>query len=227
MLLGVGGVRARGSHAWSYTRRLRLAKLLDTDSVRGLLGLFLADGRLEQVRAPVRPRISAIIEGGTGETDFLEEKVAELRRFLPTRAQIRQYQTSQRESGNRTTVLRFRVHGQKLRPIYNLLYPYGRRQITSPALELLGGRAAAWLWAEGAKPLESGGFMLRRVGYEEDEALLLSSWLRMLTGAESELCTLYQSPRLLYGADQAALLQTSLLPYAPLSRRQLFLPPLP
>jgi hypothetical protein len=200
---------------------------LDTDAVRGLLGLFLADGRLEQIRAPVRTRIRAVLEGGVGETDFLDEKVAELRRFLPTRSQVRRYRTGERESGARTTVLRFRVQNQKLRPIYNLLYPYGRRQITPPALELLGGRAAAWLWAEGGKSLESGGFMLRRVGSDEEEALLLSSWLRMLTGAESGLCALYQAPRLSFAADQAALLQTALLPYAPLSRRQLFLPSLP
>jgi len=49
----------------------------------------------------------------------------------------------------------------------------------------------------------------------------------MLTSAESDLCTLYQAPRLLFDDRQAALLQTSLLPYAPLSRRQLFLPLLP
>lgn len=199
---------------------------MNTDSVRGLLGLFLADGRLERVRAPVRPRICAVIEGGAGETDFLEEKVAELRRFLPTKAQIRHYQTSQRDSGNRTTVLRFRVHGQKLQPIYNLLYPYGHRQITSPALELLGGRAAAWLWAEAAKQLESGGFVLRRAGSEPEEALLLAGWLRMLTGARAELCDSHRRPRLLLCPEQAALMQTALLPYAPLSRRQLFLPPL-
>ena len=218
---------ARRSHARSYARHLRWAKLLDTDSVRGLLGLLLADGRLERVRAPTRSRIRAVLEGGVGETLFLEEKAAEFCRFLPTRSQIRRYRTGERESGNRTTVLRFRVQSQRLRPIYNLLYPYGRRQITPPALELLGGRAAAWLWAEGAKPLESGGFMLRRVGQEDEEALLLSSWLRMLTSAESDLCTLYQAPRLLFDDRQAALLQTSLLPYAPLSRRQLFLPLLP
>jgi hypothetical protein len=199
---------------------------LDTDAARGLLGLFLADGRLERIRAPARSRIRAVLEGGVGETDFLEEKVAEFRRFIPTNAAIRHYQTSRRDSGARTTVLRFRAQDQRLRPIYNLLYPHGSRQITSPALELLGGRAAAWLWAEAAKPLEFGGFVLRRAGTEPEEALLLAGWLRMLTGAKAEFCGSHRRPRLLLCSEQAALLQTALLPYAPLSRRQLFLPPL-
>jgi len=218
--------RARESHAWSYARGSRWAKLLDTDAARALLGLFLADGRLELIRAPVRSRIRAVFEGGVGETDFLEEKIAEFRRFIPTGSGIRQYQSSRREGGGRTTVLRFRAQSQQLRPIYNLLYPYGSRQITPPALELLGGRAAAWLWAEGAKPLEFGGFVLRRVGSQKEEALLLASWLRMLTGAKPELCVTRRRPRLLLTPDQAALVQSALLPYAPASRRQLFLPPL-
>lgn len=204
-----------------------MGETVDTDAARGLLGLFLADGRLERIRAPVRSRIRAVFEGGVGETDFLEEKVAEFRRFIPTSSSICRYQTSQREGGGRTTVLRFRAQSQQLRPIYNLLYPYGSRQITPPALELLGGRAAAWLWAEAARPLPDGGFVLRRAGGEPEEARLLASWLRMLTGAKPELCGGHQRPRLLLQPEQAALIQTALLPYAPLSRRQLFLPSLP
>jgi hypothetical protein len=49
----------------------------------------------------------------------------------------------------------------------------------------------------------------------------------MLTGAKPELRESHQRPRLLLPPEQAALIQTALLPYAPLSRRQLFLPPLP
>jgi hypothetical protein len=147
-----------------------MGETVDTDAARGLLGLFLADGRLERIRAPVRSRIRAVFEGGVGETDFLEEKVAEFRRFIPTRSSIGHYQTSQREGGGRTTVLRFRAQSQQLRPIYNLLYPYGSRQITPPALGIarraggglaLGGsgQAAArwWLCAAAGRRRAGGG----------------------------------------------------------------------
>lgn len=203
---------------------------MDTDATRGLLGLFLADGHLHRIRTPTRYRIRAVIEGGEGEIDFLDEKAAELRRYIPTAAAIGRYQTSQRDSGNRTTVCRLRVTSDALQPIYNLLYPRGCRQITQPALELLGGRAAAWLWAENARPLTGGAFALKRVGATGSEALLIAGWLRMLTGAQGEPYgqdpqqRLRRKPRLLFQTQQAAHLQTALLPYAPASRRSLFLP---
>jgi hypothetical protein len=216
--------------ARSYSNVFAGGEILDTDATRGLLGLFLADGHLHRIRTPTRVRIRAVIEGGEGETDFLEEKVAELRHYIPTAAVVRRYSTSQRASGNCTTVWRFRITSTALLSIYNLLYPRGSRQVTPPVLELLGGRAAAWLWAENAKPLPDGGFSLKRVGSSEAEVQLMAGWLRMLTGAKPEPpdlargLHLRQKPRLLFSQQQAACLQTALLPYAPLSRRALFLP---
>lgn len=198
---------------------------MDTDVVRGLLGLLLGCGRLERIRGPVRSQYRAVLEGGEGETEFLEEKRAEFCRYFPTRASVRTYQTSVRDSGRRTTVLRLRVTSSRLQPLFNLLYPYGQQRITRAALELLGGRAAAWLWAENARQVEDG-FELGRVGGTEAEAQLVAGWLSMLASAESTPVLHYQKPRLHFDPAQATLLQGSLLPYAPASRRWLFLPPL-
>jgi hypothetical protein len=222
---------ASGTLARSYSNAYLGGEILDTDTTRGLLGLFLADGHLHRMRTPTRYRIRAVLEGGGGEIDFLQEKANELRRYIPTNAAISPYNTSTRENGSSSVVHRLRVTSDALQPIYNLLYPRGERQITSPVLELLGGRAAAWHWAENARPLAAGGFTLKRVGTTEAEAGLIGAWLRTLTGAQGELLEeadtwrRRQKPRLVFEGQQAAHLQTALLPYAPVSRRALFLPP--
>lgn len=203
---------------------------MDTQGVRELLGVLLADGNLARRRTPTHVRIVAAMHGGKEERDFLEEKADEVRRWVPTKAQVIPYSTPRRESGNSTAVLRFRFTSDILLPIYNLLYPNGEREITRPALEVLGGRAAAWLWAEGARPLEQGdGFLLRRVGRLEDEARLVSGWLEVLTGAESTVVF----PRALQGGGrglpqlwfqplQVRRLREVLAPYAPVARAALF-----
>lgn len=202
---------------------------MDTENVRSLLGLFLADGRLERLRGPVRPQIRGILDGGVGEKEFLQEKVDELLRSLPATSsrtqapEIRPYQTSIRDNGRRTTVLRFRIADTRLHLIYNLLYPGRRRRITSQALELVGGRAGAWLWAENARPGKQG-WTLKRVGETEQEALLMRDWLQLLTGATGEVIKQGRRPRLQFQESQATLLRGSLLPYAPVSRRHLFVP---
>lgn len=203
---------------------------MDTPGIRGLLGVLLADGCLMRQRTPSHVRVFAAMHGGATERDFLEEKVAEIRKFVPTKANISPYCTPKRESGNSTVVLRFRFTSSALLPIYNLLYPNREREITSTVLELLGGRAAAWLWAEGACPLDDGSTLLRRVGRWETEAHLVRSWLQTLTGAESSI--VYPRaveggqrglPRLWFQSEQAQQLQEALEPYAPISRRHLFL----
>jgi hypothetical protein len=202
---------------------------MDTPGVRGLLGVLLADACLMRQRAPGQDRIFAAMHGGSKERDFLQEKAEEVRRFVPTKARVIPYRTPVRESGNSTEVLRFRFTSDALLPIYNLLYPSREREITGPALELLGGRAAAWLWAEGACLLGGDGAMLRRVGRWEGEAQLVRGWLQMLTGAESTVVHPRAGsgsgkglPRLWFQPDQASRLRESLAPYAPASRWNLF-----
>lgn len=196
---------------------------MDTQDVKGLLGLFLASGHLAYCRCPSKSYVRATLAAGPAHRNFLEEKVAEFRQFVPTEASITPYQTTERITGRRSVVLRFRFSGPALKPIYNLLYPGHEREITRPVLEMLGGRAAAWLWAEGCR-LTRDGALLSHVGTLQDEAQLIAGWLQLLTGAESELVASYVKPRLRFSEQQAALAQKALLPYAPLSRRHLFLP---
>lgn len=185
--------------------------------------MFFADGCLTCRRGPSSSYVKASLNAGVHERDFLEEKVAEIRSFIPTTAEIVPYQTAERDTGNRTTVLRYRVSSTKLRPIYNLLYPQRRRRVTRTVLELLGGRAAAWLWAENARP-GRGGMVLKRVGGSTEEARLVGGWLAVLTGADSEVLGDHVVPRLLFTIEQAATLRETLRPYAPASRACLFEP---
>jgi hypothetical protein len=152
----------------------------------------------------------------------LEDKVAEFRQFSPTNAQIVPYRTTPRANGKSTLVLRFRVSSPRLYPVYNLLYPRRERRITTTALDMLGAQAAAWLWAEGARPQRNGDYELARVGCSEEEAQLVAQWLTMLTGASSELLQHYTRPRLHFTPKQATKIRDALHRYAPQSRLHLF-----
>lgn len=195
---------------------------MDAVDVRGLLGLLLIDGSLAPYRSPTGGYIQMTLTAGVSESAFLEDKVAEFRQFVPTKAEIIPYSTRPRANGRSTQVLRFRVSTNKLRPVYNLLYPQGERQITSTALDLLGARAAAWCWAEGARLMKDGSSILARVGTTIDEAYLMASWIEVLTGARSELEGELVKPRLSLDATQTSKIQEALAPYAPSSRRYLF-----
>lgn len=195
---------------------------MDAVDVRGLLGLLLADGSLVPYRCPGGGYIQLTLTAGATESAFLEEKVAEFRQFLPTKAQIVPYKTLPRANGKTTLVLRFRVSTNKLRPVYNLLYPRRERRITSVVLEMLGARAAAWLWAEGARLRPDGSTELARVGNTEEEAFLVQQWLETLTGAESFITQEQVRPRLDFPATEARKLRAALLDYAPVTRQHLF-----
>lgn len=197
-------------------------KLLEPADVRGLLGLLLADGSLVPYRSPGGGYVQLTLTAGVHESVFLEEKVAEFRHYIPTAAQIAPYQTAPRRNGKSTWVLRFRVSTNRLRPIYNLLYPGGERTITPLALELLGGSAAAWLWAEGVRPRRDGSAELARVGRSGGEAQHVAQWLSLLTGASSSLDERRVQPRLQFSAAEAEKIRQQLAPYAPRSRRHLF-----
>lgn len=195
---------------------------MDATDVRGLLGLLLGDGSLVPYRTPGGGYIQLTLTAGASESAFLEEKVDEFRTFIKTKAQIVPYRTTPRANGKTTPILRFRVSTNKLRPIYNLLYPIGERQITHTTLDLLGAQAAAWLWAEGVKIRQDQSALLGRVGSTSEETLLIASWLEMLTGAKSKLEDNYVKPRLSFAPEDSMKIQEALKQYAPHTRKHLF-----
>lgn len=195
---------------------------MDAVDVRGLLSLLLADGSLAPYRTPGGGYVQLTLTAGPSESAFLEDKVSEFRHFLPTKAQIVPYQTTPRSNGKSTPVLRFRVSTGKLFPIYNLLYPCGNRRVTSTVLDMLGAAAAAWLWAEGARPASNGTTELARVGTSTQEALMVQQWLEMLTGASSQVVLERVKPRLWFDVDQSIKIKDALSAYAPRSRKHLF-----
>ena len=191
---------------------------MDATDVRGLLGLLLGDGSLVPYRTPGGGYIQLTLTAGASESAFLEEKVDEFRTFIKTKAQIVPYRTTPRANGKTTPILRFRVSTNKLRPIYNLLYPIGERQITHTTLDLLGAQAAAWLWAEGVKIRQDQSALLGRVGSTSEETMLIASWLEMLTGAKSKLEDNYVKPRLSFLPEDSVKIQEALQQYAPHTR---------
>jgi hypothetical protein len=195
---------------------------LDAADVRGLLGLLLVDGSLVSYRTPGGGYIQLTLTTGASESAFLEEKVEEFRQFVPTQAEIVPYKTPPRANGKQTPILRFRVSTNKLRPIYNLLYPSGERQITQTALDLLGAKAAAWSWAEGVRIKKDGSSILSRVGSTDEEAHLMANWLEILTGATASFQLERVRPRLVFDQEQTIKIQQSLIDYSPVTRRHLF-----
>lgn len=195
---------------------------MDVIDVRGLLGLLISDGSLVPYRTPGGGYIQLTLTAGSSESAFLEEKVDEFKQFIKTKAQIVPYKTTPRSNGKTTSILRFRVSTNKLRPVYNLLYPVGERQITHTALDLLGAKAAAWTWAEGARLQGDGSSVLARVGSILEEAIIFSQWLSVLTGATAEIDSNYVKPRLRFNPEETKKIQTALLDYAPKTRKHLF-----
>lgn len=209
---------------------------LNAPDIRGLLGIFLADGHLTRSRSAraslrnylgeAKGHIKATIHGGISERDFLEEKAEEIRRVIPTAAKISTHQLQPSRTGHRTTILRFRFSSPLLEPVYNLFYVDGEREITRPLLDVLGLQAAAWLWAEGFRN-GSQGPTLRRVGTMRNEARLISGWLEVLTGAGSTIGDsrpARKKPYLVFTPSEAERVKAALMPYAPSSRKAVFLP---
>ena len=195
---------------------------MDSADVRGLLGLLLVDGSLLPYRSPGGGYIQLTLTAGASDSAFLEEKIEDLKQFIPTKAAITPYKTSPRDNGKTTQVLRFRVSSSKLRPIYNLLYPYKERQITQAALDLLGAQAAAWCWAEGCRLFKDGSSRLNRVGVTSQEAQLISTWLEMLTGAASIVKDRPTKPWVIFSPVETEKIQSALIGYAPRTRQHLF-----
>jgi hypothetical protein len=208
---------------------------MDPDAFQLMLGLLFADGHLSRSRRPRGYSYRATFMNGVGEKQLLEEKLFEVRKCLPTRAEIDQFTVKGalcRDSEKHlirkrgSLVYRFRVSSNHLEGHWRLLHPQGFREITSPLLERLGARAAAWLWSENVKILPEddgdGAAVLRRVGRRGDEAEMVSEWLARLTGARSRISLEKRTPRLLFDRGNRELLQATLHPVAPFHSRWLF-----
>lgn len=198
---------------------------MEAADARGLLGVLLSDGSMTRYSTPAGGYVQLTLTAGASASAFLEEKVSEINYFLLSEAQIIPYDSKPRANGSTSTVLRFRISTNKLRPIYNLLYPNGFREITQTALDMLGGHCAGWLWASGAKNSKGGSSVLSRVGTTDEEALMVSSWLQMLTGAASRIDRDSGGikPRLFFSPAESRKIRQSLISYAPNTRRHLFL----
>ena len=195
---------------------------MEAADVRGLLGVLLPEGSLVHYPTPAGGYVQLTITAGYKASAFLEEKVQEINHFLSTEAQIVPYETRPRKNGKTTSVLRFRISTNRLRPIYNLLYPQGKRRITQTALDMLGGHAAGWSWATGAHNAADGSAILAKVGNSEEEAELVSRWLELLTGASSVLDDEMIRPRLYFNPREASKIRAALKSYAPFCRSHLF-----
>lgn len=206
--------------------RLAAAKALDIDALKDLLGLLLVNGSMRPYSTPSGGYIQLTLVANEKSKPLLDDKIALIRHHVPTFAGITQTST-RRSDGSSLKSFRFRVSTNRLRPLYNLLYPGGEREITRNALEMLGGAAAAWVWAEGARPRtgrHKGETILKHVGSTKYEACLVGGWIELLTGAESTL-TETRRPQLLFEEDQCQKIREVLLPYAPPSRQSLFQSP--
>lgn len=195
---------------------------MDVVDVRGLLSLLLTDGSLVSYRTPGGGYIQLTLTAGINQSAFLDDKVREFKEFLPSKAKITPYKSSPRANGKQTSVLRFRVSTNKLRPVYNLLYPGGERLINQTALDLLGASAAAWCWAQGAHVHPDMSSELSRVGKTYMEGARMQAWISMLTGAQPVLGEHRQHPRLYFSAAETLKVQEALTQYAPPSRIHLF-----
>lgn len=207
---------------------------MDSDGFQLLLGLLFADGYLSRYRRPRGYAYRATFLNGVGEKKLLEEKLFEVRKCLPVRAEIDSYRVKTTAEGDdrpavrrkESVVYRFRVRSPHLEGIWRILYPRGHREITSALLERLGARAAAWLWSENVRILgdddHDGVAILRRVGQTGAEAEMVSEWLARLTGARSRISLAKRTPRLHFDRNNRELLQSALHPVAPFHSRWLF-----
>lgn len=194
---------------------------MDATDVRGLLGLLLPNGNLIEYRTPTGSYAQATITGGARDAAFIEEKVAEFRRFVYTRARVVPYEIKHPNRPS-TKILRFRVSNRRLLPVYNLLYPEGFKRISQTVLDMLGARAAAWLWAGGVQLSRRHRAKLCHVGQTFEEAALVARWLFVLTGAEASIDDSRSVPRLRFVPAETEKVRSALLPYAPQTRLHLF-----
>lgn len=214
------------SQAVSYSRRDLWGKnSVESDAVRGLVSLFLAAGNLTREPRPSgNANAQATLTGGLKDSAYLEEKVEEFRRFLPSTSDIRPFNPRGADYTGEKLVLRFRCRSPKLLPVYHLLYPTRKRYITSAPLELCAARGVAWMVAEHGKRAYDG-LQLWSTADTAEEVVRIAQWMQRLTGTHCRVVRMERlhRPVILFPPDQAARLCEILMPYAPETRKNLFL----
>jgi len=202
---------------------------MDNDQLEILVGLIFASGRLERRPQQDHWGYCAVFSGSPGAEDFMEEKLSEFKKAIPTNAGIHSYvayrsQREPHEGGVRSTqsrALRFRIRSPQLEIAWNLLYPNGFKEVTPVLLEMLSQRAAAWHWAENALPHRYG-IQLKRVGETREEAELVRLWIKSMTGAHGTVVRETKDPRIIFEGPEEAQIRHALAPYAPFTRRSKF-----
>ena len=187
------------------------------NEVRGLISLLLSSGSMALHRSPAGGYVRLTLTAGMQDAAYLQEKVDEVRQFLPGGGDIQTYRSGPAAIPN----LRFRVTAPDLRVAYNLLYPGHNRRITSTVLELCGARALAWYWSDWLKPEKGGNRLLGHVGRTDAEAVTVGHWMATILGVESELACSTQKPHrpcLRISAQQVSKGASLLLDYCPATR---------
>ena len=135
-------------------------------------------------RSPSGGYIQMTITAGLSGIGISRGKSQRIQVFFPYAcAEIAPYSTAKSANGKQTTVLRFRASTNKLRPLYNLLYPAGERQITQPVLDILEPRPppGAGPRALGSEDVVEPNF--HGLGIHE-QAMRLNNWFELLTVRE-------------------------------------------
>jgi hypothetical protein len=193
-----------------------------SDQARGLSSVLVSSGSFYVLRRPTASYIEIVWSGSQRQAAYFHEKVAEIQHFFPTSARV--YQTRPRTiSGvEQPAGLRFKITSDRLRPLYNLFVPRGKRRISSACLELCGARAIAWLFSDHGRRTPRG-FELHSIARNAEEAVLLAQWMKTILGIDCRARLRGRLTALLLDPDNAAKAAEQLLDYSPLSRRHLFL----
>lgn len=192
------------------------------DQARGLSSVLVSSGSFYLLRRPTASYIEIVWSGSQAQAAYFHEKVAEIKKFFPTSAQVTHARCRSSVDQAERSALRFKVTSDRLRPLYNLFVPRGARRISSSCLELCGARAIAWLFSDHGRRTPRG-FELRGVARNAEEALLLAQWMQTILGIQCRARLRSRRFTLLLDPDNAAKAAEQLLDYCPATRRHLFL----
>lgn len=181
--------------------------MLEKEDFEFIAGCCLGDGSLNgKNKGSINPVFS--ISHSVQQEDYLMWKVEKFRQIFKAKCTVGRKTITLNDKQH--TALGFGVSSPELWSIYNLLYPNGKKMFTWELLKLLGNQALALFWMDdgvfttrthittSSKTFRGncGQIGLVRKGFREarlslytgkEEANLVNSWIRDLTGAEGYL----------------------------------------